>query len=172
MAVFDAWGGSWGTSWGLSWTGEHAQPEPEPTPTPPPSGGVGGGGYSSAWRRHLQDRLRREARRDQEKFARSVETLKRPDDRAAAKRAADLAAKAIDQATRAIDPLENIDFAERLAKALGIAAEAKRPKQVIARAKEVEAASIALMEMLAAALATPPPYEMTDDDVAAILLLA
>lgn len=167
MVAFDAWGGSWGASWGLSWTGEHI-PAPTPEPTPTPSGGAGSvggrGGYSNAWRRELQRRLRR----DEGHLSRRAETLKKPDDRAAAKRAADLAAKAIEQSDR----LENIDFAERLAKALGMAAKAKKPAQLVTRAKEVEAASIALMEMLAEAMAKPPQHVITDDELAAILLLA
>ena len=168
MASYDAWGGSWGSSWLLHWTGEHGGTPPTPTPDiPPTSGGVGGtgvrrtrghGNFGEAWRKHFEQQ--------QARLARLSGELPRKQDRKEAKKAVETIAKVIAE-------LPDDYYSARLNEALGLAAEATTPRKIVrlSRAAAV-AAENALIDMLAEALEEPPRYEMTDDDIVAILLLS
>ena len=160
----DAWGGSWGSpsAWGVSWGG--TDPIVVVTTDTPTSGGVGrSGGYSGAWQKHFDQQ--------RERLARLSGELPRKKDQ----KAVEKAVRTITEAVNRIAEENPAYYSERLRGALGEAVEAKGPQQIVKASKAAaEAAELALLEMIEAAIEDlpPPKYEMTDWDRAAILLLS
>ena len=161
----DAWGGSWSSSWGDSW-GAGAAAVIVAAVAAAQSGGAGSrgrGGYSGAWRKHFDQQQARLARL-------SGELPRKKDQKAVEK-----AVRTITEAVNRIAEENPAYYSERLNGALGEAVEAKGPQQIVKMSKAAaEAAELALLEMIEAAIEDlpPPKYEMTDWDRAAILLLS